>query len=239
MPAALAANLDRYHEAFTKESERTYPCVDAYEAETGYAIDQARLLEAARVLACPLKAHAPCWQHGRVLYSTLRAYVAGQAEPVNVLEIGTAKAFSALIMRWALDDAGAVGTITTLDVIDPKARVKRNSVLEIDGYKTLAEFLAPYDGADRINCRQSTGIDYLLRHGDRVHFAFVDGKHSGDVVSQEARLLAKVQQAGDVIVFDDVHLADVRAAVETVGDRYALRYLEVLPHRHYAIGVRQ
>jgi predicted O-methyltransferase YrrM len=239
MPTAVAADLDRYREAFAKEADRVYPPIDAIEAEYEHAIDRERLLDAARVLACPVKAHAPCWQHGRLLYAVLRSYVANRVGPFNVLDIGTAKGFSALMMRWALDDSGVDGAVTTLDVLDPKARVRRNSVIELNGYKTLAEFLTPYSGGYRITCRQSTGVDYLLTHGDRIHFAFVDGKHTGEVVAQEARLLSKVQLAGDVIVFDDVHLADVRAAVETVGDRYALRYLEVLPHRHYAIGVRQ
>jgi predicted O-methyltransferase YrrM len=239
MVAAVCADLDRYREAFSKESARRYPIVDAFETEHDYAIATDRLLDAARILACPVKVNAPCWQHGRLLYTALRSYVADGVSPFNVLDIGTAKGFSALMMRWALDDAGVDGAVTTLDVLDPKARVRRNSVIELNGYKTLDEFLTTYDGGHRIVCRQSTGIDYLLKHGDRIHFAFLDGKHTGEVVAQEARLLSKVQQAGDVIVFDDVHLADVRAAVKTVGDRYALRYLEVLPHRHYAIGVRQ
>jgi predicted O-methyltransferase YrrM len=238
MVAAVGADLDRYREAFSAEAARVYPLVDAFEAEHGYFLESSRLLDAARILACPVKTNPPCWQHGRVLYSALRAYAAKQAGPFNVLDIGTAKGFSALMMRWALDDAGVDGAVTTLDVLDPKARVRRNSVIELNGYKTLAEFLTPYGGGYRITCRQSTGIDYLLKHGDRIHFAFVDGKHTGEVVAQESRLLSKVQQAGDVIVFDDVHLADVRAAVETVSDRYALRYLEVLPHRAYGIGVR-
>jgi predicted O-methyltransferase YrrM len=238
MVAAVGADLDRYREAFSKESARRYPIVDAFETEHDYAIATDRLLDAARILACPVKVNAPCWQHGRLLYTALRSYVSAGVGPFNVLDIGTAKGFSALMMRWALDDAGVDGAVTTLDVLDPKARVRRNSVIELNGYKTLSEFLTPYDGGYRITCRQSTGIDYLLKHGDRIHFAFVDGKHTGEVVAQESRLLSKVQQAGDVIVFDDVHLADVRAAVETVSDRYALRYLEVLPHRAYGIGVR-
>ena len=53
---------------------------------------------AARVLACPLKANPPNWQHGRVLYAGYRAYLAGLQRRVLLLDIGTAKGFSAAAM---------------------------------------------------------------------------------------------------------------------------------------------
>ncbi len=47
------------------------------------------------------------------------------------------------------------------------------------------------------------------------------------------------QQPGDLAIFDDVHIPDVSVAVNTLHEFYRLEYLEVLPNRHYAIGVRR
>lgn len=239
-----------YRAAFEKERAQTYPVIDAFEARCGYAIDRERLEQAAAVLACPVKVNPPNWQHGRVLYAAARKYLEdsyvdfsllGPREPqaANILDIGTAKSFSALCLLWALDDSDANGLVTSVDVIDPHARVQRNTIAEVNGLLTLAETLRPWPEAEQIRFLKSTGIDYLEAHQERIHIAFVDGKHTGHVVLKEGRLLTARQQAGDLAIFDDVHIPDVSQAVNALHLDYRLEYLEVLPHRHYAIGVRK
>jgi hypothetical protein len=58
-------------------------------------------------------------------------------------------------------------------------------------------------------------------------------------VKQEGLLLAARQQSGDVVVFDDVHIPDVNAAVESLAKVYYIERLQVLPKRAYAIARRQ
>jgi hypothetical protein len=58
-------------------------------------------------------------------------------------------------------------------------------------------------------------------------------------VRQEGVLLAQRQQTGDLCIFDDVHIGDVSAAVTSLHNEYKLEYLQVLPKRAYAIGVRR
>ncbi len=236
--ATAPALADAYDRIFLDELKSVYPEVEAIEDETGYALTPERYLPAARVLACPLKVHPPNWQHGRVLYAMARTYL--QTEPgfVTMLDIGTAKGYSALCLLWALNDAGNSGCVNSVDVRDPDARVKRNSVMEVDGLKTLAEFLQPWPEAGAIKFRQSTGIDWLRAHNIRVHVAFVDGKHDADVVRKEGTLLADKQEAGDLVMFDDVQIPGVAAAVQQL-DGYELRYVDVLPNRRYAIGRRR
>jgi prepilin-type processing-associated H-X9-DG protein len=230
---------EEYARIFAEECARTYPVIDALEVECGYAIDRDRLEDMARVLACPMKANAPNWQHGRVLYAVVRRYLAGKTEPVTVLDIGTAKGFSALCLQMALNDAGALGAVVSVDVIDPDGRVRRNTVAEVDGPLTLAETLAPWPMAGAVTFLCSSGVEWLDRHPGRVHVAFVDGKHSGPVVHKEGLLLAQRQNAGDIVVFDDVHIPGVRLAVDTLEPFYAVRQIDVMPHRSYAIAVRQ
>jgi hypothetical protein len=59
------------------------------------------------------------------------------------------------------------------------------------------------------------------------------------VVKQEGMLLADRQEAGDVVVFDDVHIPDVGAAVDSLSKVYDIERLQVLPKRAYAIARRK
>jgi predicted O-methyltransferase YrrM len=231
---------DTYARIFAEEQARLYPAVDALEQRLGYAIDRGRLEDLARMLACPFKAAAPCWQHGRVLYAVTRDYLTGSGEDaVTVFEIGSAKGFASMCLLTALMDSHVAGWVTSVDVIPPDARVKRNTVAEVDGLKTLAEILAPWPEAKGIHFIESTGIEWLTKHPERVHVAFVDGKHSGVVVRKEGLLLADRQESGDVVVFDDVHIQDVGAAVDSLKRSYDIERLQVLPKRAYAIARRK
>ncbi len=239
--APSVVSSEDYARIFALECEQSYPMVDEFEQRMGFSLDKPRLLAAARVLSCPLKAAAPNWQHGRVLYAATMDYIATRCteNPLTTLDIGTAKGFSALCVRMAVEDCGADAKSFSIDVLPQNDRVRRNTPAEVDGLKTLAEVLAPYPEAKRITFVESTGIDWLEKHPERIHVAFVDGKHSGSVVRREGVLLSKRQQSGDLCVFDDVHIGDVSAAVTSLQDAYKLEYLQVLPKRAYAIGVRR
>lgn len=231
-----------YTDAFLAEREVAYPAIDAFEAAEGYKLDRMTRLEpAARVLACPLKANPPNWAHGRVLYAALRRWLADHpGQFVNVLDIGTAKGFSALCMLWALMDGGYDYSyrLTSVDVVGPEDRVPRNTVADLDGPKTLHEILAPWPEASVINFEKSTGAGWLQQHPNRVHFAFVDGKHSYEAVSAEARLLGEHQMPGDMIVFDDMQIPRVAAAVNELRG-YGIARIDAKPDRGYAIAVKQ
>jgi predicted O-methyltransferase YrrM len=232
-----------YAEAFEAERLVQYPMVDAFEAKCGYAIDSGRLQAAARVLACPIKKSKANWQHGRLIYARVREYLLSEESgDVSLVDIGSAKGFSALCLRWALIDSGRTGRVVSTDVIDPLARVRRNTVAEVDGLKTLAETLAPWPEATGIEFCHGTGmalLERLAKQGTRVHVAFVDGKHTGSVVAEEGRWLAMLQQPGDLAIFDDVHLPDIAKAVKGLSEFYELETLTILPNRAYAVGVRR
>ncbi len=230
-----------YARAFDLEREQTYPIVDALEQEFGYAVDRDKLEKAASVLACPVKKHPPNWQHGRLIYAVVRAYFDARAHSgfMSVLDIGTAKGFSALCLQWALEDAGRVGQVVSIDVIDPESTEPRNTIADLDGPKTLREILAPWPENAYIHFAQSSGIDWLKKHPNPIHVAFVDGKHTGSVVRQEGVLLAARQESGDLAIFDDVHIPDVSQAVVSLQSDYKIRFIDLLPERHYAIARRR
>lgn len=230
-----------FAQAFDTERQRTYSVIDALEARLGYALPRERYEPAARVLACPVKANPPNWQHGRVLYAVARKYLAdvGAAGPFVLLDIGTAKGYSALCLQLALTDAAVPGQVHSVDVIDPTVRAVRNTVAEVDGLKTLAETLAPWPESQAIHFHHMTGLQWLASYETRVHVAFVDGKHTGPVVLAEGELLAVRQQRGDVVVFDDLQIDGITEAVQKLSRFYAVERIDVKPGRAYAVGYRR
>lgn len=239
MNAALQPTAADYVRVFERERLERYPVIDAIEARTGFAIERDRLEAAARVLACPIKDHPPSWQHGRVLYSVARQYLASKRELVTLLDIGTAKGFSALCLQWALTDSDALGAVVSVDVLNPDDRVRRNTVAEVDGLKTLHETLAPWSEATAITFLRSTGLDWLTRHPARVHLCFVDGKHSGAIVHQEGQLLGVRQEPGDIVIFDDLQIPGVALAVKELRALYDVEVIKLNFERTYGIGVRR
>jgi cephalosporin hydroxylase len=233
---------DDYDAAFEVERIREYPKVDAYEYRSAIAINRAMLENAARTLACPIKVNPPCWQHGRVLFSAAYNYLSRQTEPVFMLDIGTAKGFSSLCLQWAAEFSGHKDArIVSLDVIDPAAKVKRNTVAEVDGFRTLYETLSPWPQFKAIKYVHSTGLGWLTSTNERrINVAFVDGKHTFDAVLAEGTAISRLQVKGDVVVFDDVQIAGVQNAVYHLSlMTYSVEYIDILPNRRIAVGYRR
>lgn len=233
-----------YEQIFEMERRAEHPSIDALEDRMGYRVDRDALENAARVLACPVKRIGPNWQHGRVIFAVARNYLSIlnaniTARAFNLLDIGTAKGFSALSLYWAADNLQTQFRVTSVDVMPPEARVRRNTIAECGGLRTLAEILEPWNEATHITFVESTGIAYLRQHPERIHVAFVDGKHTEDAVWQEGQLLADRQVPGDVAIFDDYQVPGVAAAINRLKKLYDVELISAKPDRTYAIGRRK
>jgi len=244
-PSVGQITREYYDRVFETERKQSYPTIDAVERECGFAVNKTDLLDAARVLACPVKINPPNWQHGRLIYSTARMYLSrsdlGHVPAFTFLDIGTAKGFSALCMRWALNDANREGHVVSCDVINPSERVPRNTVAEVDKLRTLDEILLPWIfEAKHIKFLHSTGGKWLKEGVSRVHFAFVDGKHNYESVSSDARELTRRQFPGDVTIFDDVHIEGIGRAVYELRDAYELNeVVAIAGKRAYVVAIRK
>lgn len=244
-----------YDTIFEAEAAQHYPMVDTYiRSIDGLEIPRHELEKYARVLACPVKVNPPNWQHGRLVYSVVRKLLS-VFEPLLsnqtrarrdfiCVDIGTAKGFSAIMAQLAIDHSGATlfSEVISTDVIDPWVTCRRNTVAEpaAGRYLTLHEILEPFSKiADKIEFRRGTGVE-LLQGLQRVNFAFVDGKHDEATVRTEAELLRQRQLPGDVVIFDDLQVPGVRAAVEKVRDvDYAKTEIRLLPGRAQMVAVRR
>lgn len=236
---------DQYDEIFYRECVSVYSEVAAFEVVCQFAVETNRLELAARVLACPLKAHPPSWAHGRVIYAAARRLLVDDIDEGVFLDIGTAKGFSAVVMSWAIDDAqaGKRYAVRSVDVIDPLARVPRNSVADLSGsLQTVYELVGPFVALDVDTKFYGGGSVALLKQlvveGARVRFAFIDGKHTLESVTAELGHLSVLQRRGDVTVIDDLQLSQVDLAVSRLRG-YDVTKLNAGPLRRYAVAVRQ
>jgi hypothetical protein len=242
---AQPVTAEAFARIFDTARHKEYPAIDAVEHEYGFAIARSRLEDAARILACPMKDNPPHWQHGRVIYAVARAYLKGRIEPVSLLDCGTAKGFSALCLQWALNDTNGsapmegLGSVTSVDVLDPNGAPIRNSVLELDGPKTLAQFLEPWPEAKAITFKKQTGLEAIQSAPGTIHLAFIDGKHSRRVVLEEGEALYKHQRTGDMVIWDDCQMPEVSSAVSALRAYYWVHEVPCCEYRTYAIGVRR
>lgn len=227
-----------YAAAFAAERANRHPVMDEMEARLGFSVDRQRLEDAARVLACPLKKNPPSWQHGRLIYAVGCRYLADHPkQPQTWIDIGTAKGFSACAMTWAMAEMGCPGDVLSYDIIDPHSREPRNSCE--DG-RTVYEFVAPFAALGVFVSFMHSSVLRAMPAMTRVNLAFIDGSHTYDGVRQDIELVSSRQQAGDVIVFDDMQVAGIRRAVcEPWSGGYIIEEIELIPHRRYALAVRQ
>lgn len=234
----------KYDDAFRRECANEYPKVSEFELACGFAVERGKLEDAARVLACPVKVNPPNWQHGRVLYSAARRLMARTSGHGMFVDVGTAKGFSAMVMSWAIVDAGEDHAVVSIDAVDPVSRVVRNSVAETDGrLLTVYEFTAPFRETKVPITFLGGGSNKFLSRcreigGQRVRFAFIDGKHTQPAVAADIEHLLALQRPGDVTLFDDIQIAPVASAVAQIRG-YSVTFIEASATRRYALAVRQ
>lgn len=237
-----------YEEAFSKERLKEYQNIDKFEATLGFSIGRSFLEEAARVLACPVKANPPCWQHGRVIYAAARFYLSKYPGQRHFwVDVGTAKGFSALMMAWALDHSEQIGAVNSIDVIDPNARVERNSIADLDDVelRTVAELVAPFARSSSVLLQFIGGGSgswlASLPKQQRIGFAFIDGKHTRKNVLHDALEIDKRQDKGDMILFDDVQLDQVHDGVRDFLDKSkrTTQWISAFTDRKYVVTVKR
>ncbi len=153
-------------------------------------------------------------EHGLLLYQLI-LHRSGAGHPLVVLDVGTARGFSAMMMARAMLDANMAGHVYTVDVIDhdelrgwhvekqepdePLARI------EIARSEIWNRWFG--DEAARITAVTAQSSDVLddWKHGP-VDLAFLDGSHTYASVKRELSVLDCLMAGGSEIVLDDYHL---------------------------------
>lgn len=240
------ASAEEYKRLFQAARNAEYPQIDTLELETGFAINRDWLDELALHTQITIKKSDLAYPHGRVVYSLFRKYIADHpGEFITAIETGTARGFSALCLVKALHDAGAQGRLITLDVLPHQHKIYWNCIDDSEGRKTRAELLQPWSELlDYVVFLQGDSLLQLPRIGvDRINFAFIDAQHTKTNVMLEFGAVSKLQNKGDMIVFDDVTPGTFDGVVEAVneieaGGDYTVRRLTASKQRAYAWGTR-
>ncbi len=237
---APSGTEEEFHALAAAAAKRTYPEIEALEAQTGFAVDREWLDNLALHTQIVRKKSALGYDHGRLLYSLLRAYIAREnPRHVGIVETGTARGFSALCMAKALEDAATPGHIVTIDRLPHLTPIYWNCIDDLEGRKTRRELLAPWGTLmDRITFVQGDTLDQVGKIGmARVNFAYLDAQHLEADVLSEFAAIAQMQDTGDMVVFDDVTPAQfpgVVAAVDAIGARNEYAEERLIGGRGYA-----
>ncbi|MES2064469.1 MAG: class I SAM-dependent methyltransferase [Bacteroidota bacterium] len=245
---APRANGDQYKKIWEEAKAKKHEDIDAYEKEIGYAIDQNWMHELALVTQIVIKKSDICYQHGRLLYSTLSKFIADNAfKSINILETGTARGFSSLCLSKALKDGNQAGKIITFDVIPNDTKMYWNCIADENGPQTRQQLLNSY---------KELLDEYIIFHqGDskfelkkvsfpRIHFAFLDGAHTYKYVMHEFEIVKDKQLKGDIIFFDDytpnIFPGIVKAVDEICEEyKYHKKVITVSNQRGYVIAQKQ
>ncbi len=152
-------------------------------------------------------------EHGLLLYKLILQNSARQS-PLTVLDIGTARGFSAIAMAKAILDANIPGKIFTIDIIghdeslnwhvskqrpdEPLTdmQIARSEIWE-RWYPEEADRISPVTG-------KSHEVLQFWTYGDIV-FAFIDGDHRYHAVKADLELLDALMAEGGQILLDDYH----------------------------------
>ncbi len=245
----VRADRAKYHALWEAEKQARYPEMEIYEKQTGFAVDKAWLEDLALHTQIVIKDSPLCYQHGRVLYCALRTYLQTRTDDgrvIQIVETGTARGFSAIVMARALADGGRAGQIMTFDLLPHRIPMFWNCVDDLDGPKTREALLAPWRALqDSIVFVEGDSRITLPKMAlGRIAFAFLDGAHTYHDVAQEIARIVPFQHGGDVIVFDDYStnvFPGLVRAVDEACDRYGYdkTVLRSNDQRAYVVAVKR
>lgn len=189
----------------------------------------------------------PDFYYAIVLFSVAREYVKQKKGPLTVLETGTAKGFSALLLSRATILEGKQASIYTLDIV-PHEHPRFWNVFgdQSSGKRTRAELLKDYPvETQRIKFLSGDSAETMSQlNTPRIHIGFLDAMHEYIPLRAEFDYVSSRQKAGDLVIFDDVmplKFPGVHKLVEEVekGQTYNVRRVTSPRGNTVAIATRQ
>ena len=213
---------ETYLRLFDDAKGKRYRDVEEYEKQMGHAVPTKWLEELALQTQIVVKRSPLCYAHGRVLYSALANYLSGcDEDPVVIVDIGTARGFSALCMAKVLEDKNTPGTVITFDVLPHKEPMYWNCLADVNGPQTRVSLLRPWaELVEKYIIFYQGDVDIFLPVFGigRINFAFVDGGHAYNNVIFEGEHISQSQKTGDMIVFDDYSVDKFPRVVRAVNE---------------------
>ena len=152
-------------------------------------------------------------EHGLLLYKLICSH-SNTSRPLVVLDVGTARGFSAMTMARAITDGDLSGHVYTVDIDDHHKSLNWHAAKHapddpLVGLRmTRAEIWDKWFDADPAITPitgKSTDVLNDWNHG-AISLAFLDGSHAYHDVKRELTLLDNLMAEDGNIVIDDYHL---------------------------------
>lgn len=222
----VRATKEEYTQLAKEASRKRYKDIEKLEKQNGFSIDPEWIDGLALHTQIVKKKSTLNYAHGRLLYSSLCAYIKDNKNQIygnklNILETGTARGFSALCMAKALEDCNTYGSIITFDLIPNERKMYWNCIDDNDEKKTRLELLEKWKSLVSKYLIFVEGDSKMMLNSislQRVNFAFLDGAHTySDVMFEFSRIKDK-QLSGDVIVYDDYNPFLFKGIVKAVDE---------------------
>tara|TARA_B100001250_G_C19817562_1_gene799591 strand:+ start:4428 stop:5255 length:828 start_codon:yes stop_codon:yes gene_type:complete len=237
----------KYIDIWEDAKRKDYPIINHYEIESGFFIKKEWLDSLALHTQIVIKKSKICYQHGRILYSTLRQYIKNNnILNINIVEIGTARGFSSVCMAKGLEDSNIKGKIITIDPLPHNYKIYWNCIDDWDGKKTRKKILFNYKNLIKkyIIFIEGKSKDELSKiYFKRIHFAFIDGEHDYENVVREFQFVSSRQLLGDIIIIDDYTIElfpEIVRAVDYLCKKYNYikRVILLSNERGYVIAIK-
>jgi len=189
--------------------------------EFGYLYPKEEMDELGLKLQITIKKSLPMYLHGYVLSSALDKYLRNYKGKITILETGTARGFSSIIMAKMLKKYSMEGTIHTLDLTGHYDKIFGNCIKAaklqrhisrrecLEEWQKMEDTYIKFYQGDSIKTLQTLELP-------RINFAFLDGHHIYDYVKFELEYVSQRQQSGDIIVCDDYTLEQFPEIVKAI-----------------------
>lgn len=161
--------------------------------------------------------------HGYILYNEVRKFINSNTELKNIriLEIGTARGFSSIIMSKAIIDSKKKGEIETVDILPSNIKSYWDCYSDFEGKKTRYELLQKWnDELKNITFFNCNSKNFFKKwNADRVNICFLDGSHKYEYVNNEIINVSNNQFSGDIIILDDYNLKKFPGVVKAIKNK--------------------
>ena len=188
------------------------------------------------------------FNHGFIICKYLKDYLRKNInEKIIILETGTARGFSAIIMASVLAYNKEQSEIHTIDIIPHKKKIYWNCISDPrEGKLTREQLLKNYkEFLKHITFHQGTAKDVTKKLPfDRINFSFLDGAHDYADIKLEYDYVQNKNKKGDIIIFDDYNPVMFSGIVKLVHEiekkeLYDVVFLNSNTDRGYVILTRK
>jgi len=209
--------------------------------EFGNAADKEFIEKIAYYTQLVIKKNPPNFNHGYLLHYALSKYLSSitKRDSLFLLDIGTARGFSSLVMSYVLQEKNFNAVVISIDKISHTKKVKWNSILDEELGISRKDIVERFSESTKVIFLKGKSKKILNNLNlPRVNFAFVDGDHRWGSLKTEVVYLMNNQKQGDVILFDDYTpriYPGVSKAVNFLNGAYSIEIFGDVSVRGYAL----